>query len=1003
MELIDQQKLEGASSQPDASLLTSMKMNQRQMRILLVVLSIAQTLFRRSYGWIPHPSLAVHRTLSLSFRNRAELSSSICTSNRVVCIKSQLYSIQPSAGSSLSTNITSKAARITHHLSIASQSSNDDITSQVRETESAERELLQWVEEYRRRSREEVNKPDATVFRDVILGLLALPSESMRANTVDSSDEANVKTMDQLRTVLKQGKRHNTFNAIYETKSDRATKILDLMESLYAPLGSLYDSVIAAHCVDALEYLQQKQSDAACKSAKSALALLNRSEELYRETGEEPIQLPSITSYVSVMDVWKALAVKAEESKNDKKGEVALDIVRALHSRRLEVYSFNGGANVGINDGKYNIIPADKSSSVTKVLEYAANMLHEAEPSYTPSTTKDAIGTWHFNQLIFDLAKHPQSFSGPLAQDLLEFMVTAVKKSSAKINGVQSRTKSSYSANPVVPKPNTDTINGVLKAWMVTPKINDAARRAEAVLAQLAIWQADGTLWGVNPDVVSYNTVISCWKESGTSGCAARATEILALLEADSTDIQPDNISYATTIGTWAETSSRDKGAGRRAEEILTRMYQRSKADNTCPRPNTRCFNAVLLAYANGREVGGGKRALDLLRFMERLHSEGYAHVQPDAYTLNIVMKALTNCGEEGAAEKANEILKRMEESFKSGDSKLKPDLLSYNTVLDSFAKKGDAISAEALLNRMYKKAEKDADMTMPNAHSYTSVLSAWARHEDKIMAVKRAEDLFTDLESKWAAGETDTRADTSVYNALINCWAKSGDRKTLYRVTQLLNLMEELGLQGGDSDVEPNSRTYCAVLDALARSKNWKAYNESLGILDRMEELYADGYDSVRPCARAYSIVISTIARSRKKGKSLKAQEILHRMESEYRKGNISARPTVYSYNAVLNAAAYTPRGDEREQEDAFKVACLTFDQLRMSDYLEPTHVSYGTFLKAIQSHMPSSDLRDNLVKRIFRRCCRYAHFYIYLLVTIPRILHSADISYTYFIEMDK
>jgi hypothetical protein len=183
---------------------------------------------------------------------------------------------------------------------------------------------------------------------------------------------------------------------------------------------------------------------------------------------------------------------------------------------------------------------------------------------------------------------------------------------------------------------------------------------------------------------------------------------------------------------------------------------------------------------------------------------------------------------------------------------------------------------------------------------------------------------------------------------------------------------MEELGLQGGDETIEPNTVSYCSVLDCLARSRNWKAYNESLKILDRMEELYAEGYESVRPCARAYSIVISTIARSRKKGKAVKAQEILHRMESEYRKGNFAARPTVYSYNAVINAAAYTAKGDEREQEDAFKVACLTFDQLRMSDYLKPSHVSYGTFLKAIQTLMPSSDVRDNLVTSVFRRCCR-------------------------------
>lgn len=127
--------------------------------------------------------------------------------------------------------------------------------------------------------------------------------------------------------------------------------------------------------------------------------------------------------------------------------------------------------------------------------------------------------------------------------------------------------------------------------------------------------------------------------------------------------------------------------------------------------------------------------------------------------------------------------------------------------------------------------------------------------------------------------------------------------------------------------------------------------------------DLYSEGYDSVRPCTRAYSIVLSTIARSRKKNKALKAQELIQKMETEYRNGNNACRPNVYSYNAVLNAAAFSGR-DEKEQEEAFKVACLTFDELRMSDYLEPSDVSYGTFLKAIKKLMPESDVRDNLVK---------------------------------------
>ncbi|KAL7485059.1 hypothetical protein ACHAW6_010658 [Cyclotella cf. meneghiniana] len=1010
-----------------------------------------------SYGMaVPFWNWSVENSRSSYLSSILEPQAKRITNNRFISsstIKSRLHSTPPSASTHhaepsgmdsnnqqhQNTEPTTAKQRIANHLAKASQAlSTNDFVTQHTEIERAEHELLQWVENYRHSSsdtatngREKyefvLERPEVQVFNDVIWALLALPSsysvvgDSFKEETwnrqasslsfLDSNDndaaEDASESIEQLRAVLGRSKLRQKFRKSggtattvwIESKSERATKILDLMESLHEPLCSIYDDIIASHSLDALECLshprqrqQQNEEEShqyysqAWKSAKLALSLLTRSEELYRETGEDPSRLPSISSYVAVMDVWKAVAVSAEERSEERKREEALDVVRMLNQRRLDVYSLESNHEDSRGNNKqrarFQLVPPEKTDSVKDVLQFAINLLHQSEPSYTPPAIAGAMGTWHFNQIIFDLAQHPQPFSGALAQDLLEFMVYMVKKSTPTMlvetkkgykKSSPDNTTKQHESNPIIPKPNTDTINGVLKAWMVTPKITDAARRTEAVLAQIAVWQSDGTLWGVLPDVVSYNTCMSCWKDSGIPGGAARATEILTLLEANITDIQPDVISYATCIGAWAESSSREAGAGRRAEEILTRMYQRSKNDSLLPRPNTRCFNAVLLAYANGRESGGGRRALELLRFMERLHSEGYEDVRPDSYTLNIVMKALTNCGENGAAQKASQILRRMEESFSMGDTRLKPDLLSYNIVLDAFAKNGDALAAEALLNQMYERVFKSGGIVKPpNAHSYTAVLSAWARCEDKVMAVKRAEELFNDLERKYAAGETDVRADTSVYNALINCWAKSGDRQSPYRVTQILDLMEELGLQGGDSDVQPNARTYCTVLDALAKSRNWKAYNESLAILDRMEELYAEGFESVRPCARAYSIVISTIARSRRKGKAAKAQEILHRMESEYRKGNIQARPTVYSYNAVMNAAAYTPKGDEREQEEAFKVACLTFDQLIMSDYLKPSHVSYGTFLKAIQNLMPSSDVRDDLVKSVFRRCCR-------------------------------
>ncbi|KAL3806274.1 hypothetical protein ACHAXA_000872 [Cyclostephanos tholiformis] len=913
--------------------------------------------------------------------------------------------------------------------------------------------------------------PNARAFEDVISGLLSLPPYFVVDDDVGGGDGGDTSGPKWTRT----------------DRSGRATRILDMMEAYHEPPGKLYDVVIASHCADVLDHLsslsvsristsndggdrqrrlrwegggrrggeERWREDgiegdaidaddewdyhgrrrAAYRSARSALRILNRSEELYRETGMASNRLPSVSSYVAVMDAWKALAVDAstwsDAGKGKRKIDEAMEVMRNLRKRRMRVYDPHSNES-GDDDGKeggggrdsrsdhdveYSVLPPVEvvaSMTVDEVLNFGVKVLRESVPAYRlrprtsdddgddeyvddagedPTTTR--IGTWHFNRLIFDLAKYPQPLTGPLAQDLLDYMVSTMRAEDRWRRGegtgeeercggaIDSTTRSAN--NKIVPKPNVETVNGVLRAWMVTPRSHhpDVARRAEAVLARLAAWQSEGILWNVTANTVSYNTCINIWKECSADvpGAAQRATDILLLMEEESSSasvttggvvvVAPDVVSYATCMGAWAERSFLDPDAGKNAEEILMRMYNRNKVSDLAPRPTTRCFNAVLLAYANsngGQRSGGGKRALELLRFMERLNSEGYADLSPDIFTFNIVMKALANCGERGAARKANLLLQRMEDSHARGNTGLKPDLLSYNTVLDAFSKEGDAKSAERLLEQML---DNDDGVIKPDSHSYTSVLMAWSRNEDKSMAVSRAEDLFNDIEKRYASGESYFRADTGVYNALIKCWAKSGERKALYRVNQILSLMEELGFQGGDSTVQPNSRTYCAVLDTLAKSKNYKAHSKSLEILERMHELYSKGYNSVRPCVRAYSIVLSTIARSRRQSKALEAQELLHKMEAEYRGGNSACRPNVYSYNAVLNAAAFSGR-DEGEMEDAFRVACLTFDELRMSAYLEPSDVSYGTFIKAIKQLMPESDVRDNLVKGLFRKCCR-------------------------------
>jgi len=888
---------------------------------------------------------------------------------------------------------------------------NNEVSTQQIEMNYAEQTLLQYIDECKLEISDCIPPPDAQILSDVIDGLLLLsPSSSLllvnNNNANDKTFNMNVDYDYKLQELSEQqkyffgvsssNKRNKPQQRNDPHKSDRATQILDIMESYHEPKGALYDKLIASHGEAALQYLsclsREKSREQSCedddelsnesaalyyqqawKHSKSALQLLNRAEDLYYETGQSSEQIPSVSSYVSTMDVFKALAMTIEDINEKSKRDDALEVVRALRRRRVDIYSLDNTENVRREGEGYSILPREVNNMKTEeVLEYAANLLSKSEPSYQFEIADSSIGTFHFNQLIFNLAKFPHPFSGPLAQDLLLYMIHMVKRA-APLSQQQRRhqkNKLSPLPRPNIPKPNVKTINAVLKAWAVTTNCQDVARHAEAVLAQLAIYQNSGILWGIHADTVSYNTIIKAWKESKAAGASQRAQEILSLMEDEASNVTPDAISYSATIGCLAHDSLTNSHAEKQAEEILMRMYQRNKDaegdESVAPRPTTQCFNGMFLAVANGKKKGGGKKALEMLRFMERLNFQ-YTNLLPDTITFNIVMKALANSGMSSAANRANLLLERMENSYHEGITRLKPDLLSYNTVLDAFSKEGDAKSAERLLSRMITT---DDDDIKPDAHSYTTILTAWSRSSDKVKAVRRAEDLFNiEIEGRYANGRSDFRADTSCYNALINVWSKSNERKALYRVTQLLETMEELGFQGGDSEVQPNSRTYTTVLDTLAKSKNYKAYDMSLEILQRMEHFYSEGYP-VRPCTRAYTIVLSTIARSRRRDKATKAFELLHKMEREYKAGNLSCRPNVISYNSVLNAAAFSSKDCEQgEQEEAFKVACLTFDELRMSDYLQPSHISYGTFLKAIKNLMPDSDVRDNLVQGLFRK----------------------------------
>jgi len=301
------------------------------------------------------------------------------------------------------------------------------------------------------------------------------------------------------------------------------------------------------------------------------------------------------------------------------------------------------------------------------------------------------INRYNFNIIINELANEGKPWAAQAAEEILDCMIHC-----------------HVSTYPQL-KPNIETINACMNAWASSSgssannvissgsgsgigssnnnhNNNDnnesdegmnrdyfsSAERAEGILKKLNELQMnEGLLLDVTPDVVSYNSIVKAYANSGN---AKKAEEVLNIMEdlyqsTGDTKIRPDIISFSSVLNAFAKAAKYDQSASRTAERILMRMIkeQRARVDgNDSPIVNVWCFNSVLNAYA---AQGAGLRAILLLQLMEDMAKrDGNDLVRPDTYSFNTVLKALANSKERGSINKAMQILLEMEERSAKGD-----------------------------------------------------------------------------------------------------------------------------------------------------------------------------------------------------------------------------------------------------------------------------------------------------------------------------------------------
>jgi pentatricopeptide repeat protein len=294
-----------------------------------------------------------------------------------------------------------------------------------------------------------------------------------------------------------------------------------------------------------------------------------------------------------------------------------------------------------------------------------------------------------------------------------------------------------------------------------------------------------------------------------------------------------------------------------------------------------------------------------------------------DAKLLNEILVAMTKCcpNDENAQQRAEAIIKNTTLSFIPVNS------YHYCTVLNGYAKRGDAKKAEQLLQSM-----TDRNILL-NTVAYNCVLNALT-NSDEPKVVERAELLFKKMQQ-----DRRTQPDMVTYTNMLNLYSKHavGD-KALELLERVMELEDTGKLKGRLSDLN-----YRCVIDALAKSGGAERAER---LLDTMRTR------KVAPNKFHYCGVLNGYARE---GRPLEAERLLVEM-----KETDNVAPNTVAYNCAMYAWAKS--GDV---DAPFRARALV-DRMLETDGVKPTVVTYNCLLGVLCASRAMAKESESLLKQM-------------------------------------
>jgi pentatricopeptide repeat protein len=343
------------------------------------------------------------------------------------------------------------------------------------------------------------------------------------------------------------------------------------------------------------------------------------------------------------------------------------------------------------------------------------------------------------------------------------------------------------------------------QALLVLRQMQETAANASSFSAMIIL-----------PDRITYNTVLLAAAVSRDTA-AAEAAEGLLREMMESEYLQPDTISYNTVIDAWSNLAEPE-----RAEYWLQQLVAPSPSSPSSSlrktgkkvRPDVYSFTTVIQAWA---VTGGPKACLRAWDLLQNMLQENNDDAQPeDALQLQGPNKLLRDMLDEGLPPR--------------DALQLRPNKVTYTVVMHALCRNGELTKAQTLLEDMLDQADRRPE-ARPDVVTFSVLLDGWAavagdHPEEALRAVGTLLRRMNELAEDWS----DTAPTAQTYTSVLSAYAHSRQYQAADQALDVLQTMSDAG-------IEPTVIHYNAALDCCAKSPRADKVDVAVDIWKTMRE----------------------------------------------------------------------------------------------------------------------------------------------------------------------